>query len=98
MRTIRAKTTCPACGFVNTAQTNYTDDSPGDGDYAICLQCSFVAIYAVSGEQISVRRPTADEEREIGENPEVQRMLRAIDRLDIPGRSLNALRNAGKRN
>ena len=64
MKTTRAPTYCPACNALNDAHTAAGHSAaPGEGDYAVCLYCAYVAIFTYANGSIQIRHPMPDARR-----------------------------------
>lgn len=60
-------TSCPYCGAVIdcTVSADERPLVPKDGDVSLCFQCVQPCIYVISGQGVSVRKPTPEERAEI---------------------------------
>jgi len=69
---------CPYCRLPLDLATGVdTDDRPSEGAVGICASCGEVHVFAAD---LSRRRPTAEEQREIDANATIQECRRAIKR------------------
>lgn len=68
---------CPACHRVNDMAFNPNDGGmlPHDGAVSICIRCSYVSIFTLTGGMLGLRRPTEEEAREIAADERVQEVL-----------------------
>jgi hypothetical protein len=68
---------CPYCGAGNDAFTDaYGHALPHAGDWSICFSCARVAVF--TGQGLSVRRLTNEEEGQASASAELQRALNAL--------------------
>jgi hypothetical protein len=72
---------CPTCGTkVNDATVVFhgaSKASPAPGDVTVCIYCAAVSIF---DDELCLRRPTPDEQREIARDPRVQKTVAEIRR------------------
>ena len=74
---------CTHCGYrVDRAASTTGDEAPADGDISICFRCGNADAYAVGPSGISIRALTADERPRVMANPQVRRVIAAIQRLN----------------
>jgi hypothetical protein len=99
MKITRFVTICPACGYRNDAQGTFDGDfTPSDGDYSVCMQCTYVGLYTVSDDGVfSVRRQTQDEEAEMSENADLMKTLDALRKIDHASRSPSVMPEPDKK-
>lgn len=71
---------CPYCGRVNDASTGVEGGTPVAGDVSICLYCSLPGIFTA---ELLIRKPTAEEQVELDDSAEVQRVRGAILRANL---------------
>ena len=71
---------CPHCGKQCDAATAACDDEahPNPGDFTLCIYCGTMCI---SGDDMGLRKPTPNEEREFARDDNVRKLLRAWSRF-----------------
>lgn len=75
---------CPYCDYKLDAAGHPDGHTPSEGDASVCLSCAQVMVFAAD---LTVRKPTPEERREIEADPRVQqyqRAVRQIDRRELP--------------
>jgi len=57
---------CYNCGHIIDVHITADKDprSPQDGDYSICMYCEVVGIFIIQDGELSVRKPSSQEEME----------------------------------
>lgn len=70
-----AGATCPYRGRVNDSSIGCRSPYPRPGDVSICRYCCCAGIF---DEEFLIRLPTAEEQRELDDSDEVQRVRGAL--------------------
>jgi hypothetical protein len=66
------KVHCNVCGYcMNQSTAAYGDDKPKSGDVSICANCGHIAVF---DEQLNLREPTPEEQKELDSD---QRIIHA---------------------
>lgn len=82
------QTICPFCGRVNIAHDGPTPESqPKDGDVSLCWGCRRPAFYVNTPLGVGLRVPTADEQLELDEDPQLRQTLAAMSESFTPAQA-----------
>lgn len=80
METRHPPVECWKCGLPLDAATGFnTDDAPEDGDTSVCIGCAVVGVFTHDEDgNLSIVKPTIEQEFEIYKDTTVQKMVFAI--------------------
>jgi hypothetical protein len=76
---LRGKPQCLGCGELLDGATGVSNrNRPKPGSISICIYCGHIAVFA---DDLSLRKPTGEEMREIAGNPTILAIQRARARI-----------------
>lgn len=84
MRSTRQRTVCPHCLTENDAVAPVSGDDdllPSEGAVSLCQTCGRLSVFVVDGTDVSLRKPTSSEARELADDPYIIGIVTTWGRL-----------------
>lgn len=78
IRTVPVHVVCPHClrEFDSVIEQDLGDDGQDEG-IMLCTHCLCLTLVSIEAGQLSLRKPTAAEQRELDEDPVVRQIMKA---------------------
>lgn len=81
-------TSCPHCGRTNDQHAGPDREAlPADGDVSLCWGCGGIGLFQVTALGLTVRKPTADEQAELDQDPGIRAARAAMAESYTPSQA-----------